>query len=39
MNRLLAKYKQKNGSEEQYKMGPDPSSIDSCMIGGVVANN
>ena len=23
----------------QYKMGPDPSSIDSCMIGGVVANN
>ena len=23
----------------QYKMGPDPSSIDSCMVGGVVANN
>jgi len=22
-----------------YTMGPDPSSIDSCMIGGVVANN
>ncbi len=39
MNRLLAKYKQKNGIKEQYKMGPDPSSIDSCMIGGVVANN
>lgn len=23
----------------QYKIGPDPSSIDSCMIGGIVANN
>jgi len=39
VNRLLAKYKQKHGIKEQYKMGPDPSSIDSCMIGGVVANN
>ena len=39
VNRLLAKYKQTHGLETQYKMGPDPSSIDSCMIGGVVANN
>ena len=39
MNRLLAKYKQTHGLDKQYKMGPDPSSIDSCMIGGVVANN
>jgi len=22
-----------------YKIGPDPSSIDSCMVGGMVANN
>ena len=39
VNRLLAKYKQQHGLDVQYKMGPDPSSIDSCMIGGVVANN
>merc|ERR1712216_588670 len=39
VNRILAKYKQQNGLDVQYKMGPDPSSIDSCMIGGVVANN
>ena len=39
VNRLLAKYKQQNNLDVQYKMGPDPSSIDSCMIGGVVANN
>ena len=39
VNRLLAKYKQTHGLDKQYKMGPDPSSIDSCMIGGVVANN
>lgn len=23
----------------QYKIGPDPSSIDSCMMGGIVSNN
>ena len=23
----------------QYKIGPDPSSIDSCMVGGMVSNN
>ena len=25
--------------EPQYKIGPDPSSIDSCMVGGMVSNN
>lgn len=39
VNRLLAAYAKKNKLPIQYKMGPDPSSIDSCMIGGVVANN
>lgn len=39
VNRLLAAYKQKHELPVQYKMGPDPSSIDSCMVGGVVANN
>ena len=39
VNRLLQAHKAKGGHEIQYKMGPDPSSIDSCMIGGVVANN
>jgi len=39
VNRLLVKYKQTHNLPVQYKMGPDPSSIDSCMIGGVVANN
>lgn len=36
VNRLLVKYKETNNLDIQYKMGPDPSSIDSCMIGGVV---
>ena len=31
VNRLLAKY--------QRKLGPDPASIDSAMIGGIAANN
>jgi D-lactate dehydrogenase len=39
VNRLLQAHKVKGGHAVQYKMGPDPSSIDSCMIGGVVANN
>ena len=39
VNRLLQAHKIKGGHDVQYKMGPDPSSIDSCMIGGVVANN
>jgi D-lactate dehydrogenase len=39
VNRLLASYKKKHNCETQYKIGPDPASIDSCMIGGIVANN
>lgn len=39
VNRILASYKNKNKLPVQYKIGPDPSSIDSCMIGGIVANN
>ena len=39
VNRLLAAYKKKHNLEVQYKIGPDPASIDSCMIGGIVANN
>jgi len=39
VNRLLAAYKKKHNLDTQYKIGPDPASIDSCMIGGIVANN
>jgi len=39
VNRILAGYAKKNKLEVQYKIGPDPSSIDSCMIGGIVSNN
>ncbi|KFM26260.1 Glycolate oxidase subunit GlcD [Auxenochlorella protothecoides] len=39
VNRILAAYKQKGGHPIQYKIGPDPSSIDSCMIGGILNNN
>ena len=39
VNRLLAAYSKKHGCETQYKIGPDPASIESCMIGGIVANN
>lgn len=39
VNRILASYKNKTNQEIQYKIGPDPSSIDSCMIGGIVSNN
>lgn len=39
VNRLLAAYKKKHKCETQYKIGPDPASIESCMIGGIVANN
>ncbi|GBF96948.1 glycolate dehydrogenase [Raphidocelis subcapitata] len=39
VNRLLAAHKAKGGHPIQYKLGPDPSSVDSCMIGGVVSNN
>lgn len=39
VNRILAAYKKKNNLPVMYKIGPDPSSIDSCMIGGIVSNN
>eukprot|EP01025_Chloroclados_australasicus_P065931 TRINITY_DN900_c0_g2_i1.p1 TRINITY_DN900_c0_g2~~TRINITY_DN900_c0_g2_i1.p1 ORF type:complete len:1084 (-),score=148.29 TRINITY_DN900_c0_g2_i1:617-3868(-) len=39
VNKILANYKKKNNLPIQYKIGPDPSSIDSCMIGGIVSNN
>eukprot|EP00210_Caulerpa_lentillifera_P003146 g3006.t1 len=39
VNRILKGYKDKNKLPVQYKIGPDPSSIDSCMIGGIVSNN
>ncbi|KAL6754380.1 glycolate dehydrogenase [Haematococcus lacustris] len=39
VNRILAAHQRKHKLPVQYKIGPDPSSIDSCMIGGVVANN
>ncbi|KAG2497441.1 hypothetical protein HYH03_004596 [Edaphochlamys debaryana] len=39
VNRILANHAKKNKLPVQYKIGPDPSSIDSCMIGGIVSNN
>ena len=39
VNRLLARYKHMNKLPDQYKIGPDPASIESCMIGGIVNNN
>jgi D-lactate dehydrogenase len=39
VNRLLASYAKKHGLADKFKIGPDPSSIDSCMMGGIVANN
>ncbi|KAH7615608.1 hypothetical protein Ndes2526B_g09647 [Nannochloris sp. 'desiccata'] len=39
VNRILANHKHKHNHPVQYKIGPDPASIDSCMIGGIVNNN
>ncbi len=39
INAILARHKKKNNLPIQYKIGPDPSSIDSCMVGGIVSNN
>lgn len=39
VNRILAAHQKANKLPMQYKIGPDPSSIDSCMIGGIVSNN
>lgn len=32
VNRILAAHKTKHNHPIQYKIGPDPSSIDSCMV-------
>ena len=39
VNKILAAHKKKHNHPIQYKIGPDPSSIDSCMVGGMVSNN
>lgn len=39
VNKILAAHKRKHKLPIQYKIGPDPSSIDSCMVGGIVNNN
>jgi D-lactate dehydrogenase len=39
VNRILAAHKTAHNHPVQYKIGPDPSSIDSCMVGGMVSNN
>ena len=39
VNRILLHHHKTKNTPTQYKIGPDPSSIDSCMIGGIVANN
>ena len=39
INTILARHKAKHNHAVQYKIGPDPSSIDSCMVGGMVSNN
>ena len=39
VNAILARHAKKNKLPVQYKIGPDPSSIDSCMVGGIVSNN
>ena len=39
VNQILLGHKRKHDHEVQYKIGPDPSSIDSCMVGGMVSNN
>ncbi len=35
----MVDYRKRNKLPDQYKIGPDPSSIDSCMMGGIIANN
>lgn len=39
VNKILAAHKKKHNHPIQYKIGPDPSSIDSCMVGGMASNN
>lgn len=39
VNRILARHAKAGRHPIQYKIGPDPASIESCMVGGIVANN
>ena len=39
VNRLLGSYAKRHEKDTTYRLGPDPASIDSCMIGGIVNNN
>eukprot|EP00887_Chlorella_sp_A99_P004004 scaffold11.g4004.t1 len=39
VNRILAAHQRRHNLPVQYKLGPDPASIDSCMVGGIVNNN
>lgn len=39
INKILERHFKKGGHPIQYKIGPDPSSIDSAMVGGMVSNN
>ncbi|KAK9843234.1 hypothetical protein WJX74_009043 [Apatococcus lobatus] len=39
INKILERHFKKGGHQIQYKIGPDPSSIDSAMVGGMVSNN
>ena len=39
VNYIFATYKNRHNKLIQHKVGPDPSNIDSCMIGRMVSNN
>ena len=39
VNYILMAYQNRHNRLIQYKVGPDRSNIDSCMIGGIVSNN
>jgi len=39
VNKILENHRKKNNLEQQYKIGPDPASLESCMMGGIIANN
>ena len=39
VNRLLGSYAKRQNKDTTYRLGPDPASLDSCMIGGIVNNN
>ena len=39
VNCILVAYQNQHNRLIQCKVGPDPSNIDSCMIGEIVSNN